>query len=41
MTNRELQQHVQSALDWEPGVDPTEIGVTADEGVITDRKSVV
>ncbi len=40
MTNRELQQHVQSALEWEPGVDPTEIGVTADDGVITLRGDV-
>ena len=40
MTNRELQQHVQSALEWEPGVESNEIGVTADEGVVTLRGDV-
>lgn len=40
MTNRELQQHVQGALEWEPSVDSTEIGVTADEGVVTLRGDV-
>jgi osmotically-inducible protein OsmY len=40
MTDRELQQHVQSALDWEPSVDATEIGVTVDDGVVTLRGDV-
>jgi osmotically-inducible protein OsmY len=40
MTDRELQQHVQNALDWEPSVDATEIGVTVDNGVVTLRGEV-
>jgi osmotically-inducible protein OsmY len=40
MTDRELQQHVQNALDWEPSVDATEIGVTVDNGVVTLRGDV-
>jgi osmotically-inducible protein OsmY len=40
MTDRELQQHVQSALDWEPSVDATEVGVTVDNGVVTLRGDV-
>jgi len=40
MTNQELQQHVQSALEWEPSVDSTEIGVTVDESVVTLRGDV-
>ena len=40
MTDRELQQHVQNALDWEPSVDATAIGVTVDGGVVTLRGDV-
>lgn len=40
MTDRELQQHVQNALDWEPSVDATEVGVTVDNGVVTLRGDV-
>ena len=40
MTDRELKQHVQNALDWEPSVDATEIGVSVSEGVITLRGDV-
>jgi VCBS repeat-containing protein len=40
MTNNELKQHVQSALDWEPSVDATDIGVSVDEGVVTLRGNV-
>ena len=40
MTNNELTQHVQSALDWEPSVDATDIGVSVDEGVVTLRGNV-
>jgi osmotically-inducible protein OsmY len=40
MTDRELQQHVQNALDWEPSVDATEIGVTVENGVVTLRGDV-
>lgn len=40
MTDHELEQHVQSALDWEPSVDATDIGVSVDEGVVTLRGNV-
>lgn len=40
MTDRELKQHVQNALDWEPGLDATDIGVSVDEGVVTLRGNV-
>ena len=40
MTDKDLKQHVQNALDWEPGVDATDIGVSADEGVVTLRGNV-
>jgi osmotically-inducible protein OsmY len=40
MTDRELQEHVQKALDWEPSVDAADIGVTVDEGVVTLRGDV-
>ncbi len=35
MTDRDIQHHVQSALEWEPSVEANEIGVTAAEGVVT------
>ncbi len=35
MTDRELQENVQRALDWEASIDSADIGVTADTGVIT------
>jgi osmotically-inducible protein OsmY len=34
-TDRELQEQVLSALEWEPGIDAAHIGVTADSGVVT------
>jgi len=40
MTDRELQQHVESALTWEPSVDASKIGVTAQGGVATLRGDV-
>jgi osmotically-inducible protein OsmY len=40
MTDRELQQHVQNALDWEPSVDAADIGVSVDDGVVTLRADV-
>jgi osmotically-inducible protein OsmY len=40
MTDRDLKQHVQSALDWEPSLDATDIGVSVDEGVVTLRGNV-
>ena len=40
MTDRELQEHVQNALDWEPSIDAADIGVSVDAGVITLRGDV-
>jgi hypothetical protein len=35
MKDRELQQQVLNALQWEPSIEPTEIGVTVESGVVT------
>ncbi len=35
MTDRDLQEHVQKALDWEPSIDAADIGVSVDNGVVT------
>ena len=40
MTDKDLKQHVQSALDWEPSLDATDIGVSVDEAVVTLRGNV-
>jgi osmotically-inducible protein OsmY len=40
MTDKDLKQHVQSALDWEPSLDASDIGVSVDEGVVTLRGNV-
>jgi osmotically-inducible protein OsmY len=40
MTDRQLQENVQAALDWEPSVDSTEVGVTVHQGVVTLRGDV-
>lgn len=40
MKDRELQQHVQGALAWDPRVTSTEIGVTVNDGVVTLRGDV-
>ena len=40
MTDKDLKQHVQSALDWEPSLDAIDIGVSVDEGVVTLRGNV-
>lgn len=40
MTDRELQEHIQNALDWEPSIDAAEIGVSVDGGVVTLRGDV-
>ena len=40
MTDKDLKQHVQNALDWEPSLDATDIGVSVDEGVVTMRGNV-
>ena len=40
MTDRQLQENVLAALDWEPSLDITEVGVTVDQGVVTLRGDV-
>lgn len=40
MTNQELRQHVENALDWEPSINARDIGVSVDEGVVTLRGTV-
>jgi osmotically-inducible protein OsmY len=40
MTDKDLKQQVQNALDWEPSVDASDIGVAVDEGVVTLRGTV-
>src|SRR5689334_16591852 len=35
MIDKDLKQHVENALDWEPSVDAKDIGVSADHGVVT------
>ena len=40
MTDKDLKQHVQNALDWEPSVDAKDIGVSVDQGVVTLRGNV-
>jgi osmotically-inducible protein OsmY len=40
MTDKELEQHVQNALDWEPSIDAGDIGVSVDERVVTLRGNV-
>ena len=40
MTDHDLKQHVQSALDWEPSLDASDIGVSVDEAVVTLRGNV-
>jgi osmotically-inducible protein OsmY len=40
MTDKDLKQHVQSALDWDPSLDASDIGVSVDEAVVTLRGNV-
>jgi osmotically-inducible protein OsmY len=40
MIDKDLKQHVQNALDWEPSVDTKDIGVSVEEGVVTLRGNV-
>ena len=40
MPDTELKQHVQNALDWEPSVEASDIGVSVAEGVVTLRGTV-
>ena len=40
MTDKDLKQHVQNALDWEPSLDASDVGVSVDDGVVTLRGNV-
>jgi osmotically-inducible protein OsmY len=40
MTDKELKQHVQNALDWEPSLDASDIGISVDGSVVTLRGNV-
>ena len=40
MTDKELKQHVENALDWEPSLDASDIGTSVDESVVTLRGNV-
>jgi osmotically-inducible protein OsmY len=40
MTDKDLKQSIESALDFEPSLDATDIGVSVDEGVATLRGNV-
>ena len=40
MTDKDLKQQVQNALDWEPSIDTTDVGISASEGVVTLRGNV-
>jgi osmotically-inducible protein OsmY len=40
MNNRDLQENVLKALDWEPSVDATKIGVSVADSVVTLRGDV-
>jgi len=40
MTDKELKHQVQNALDWEPSLDATDVGVSVDQGVVTLRGNV-
>jgi osmotically-inducible protein OsmY len=40
MTDKQLQENVQAALDWDPSIDIAEVGVTVDEGIVTLRGDV-
>jgi osmotically-inducible protein OsmY len=35
MTSHDLKQNVQTALDWEPSLDASDMGVEVDEGIVT------
>jgi osmotically-inducible protein OsmY len=40
MTDHEIRQHVENALDWDPSVNAAKIAVAADQGVVTLRGDV-
>ena len=40
MTDKDLKQNVQNALEWEPSLDASDVGVSVDDGVVTLRGNV-
>jgi osmotically-inducible protein OsmY len=40
MSDKDLKHNIQTALDWEPSVDASDIGIAVDEGVVTLRGNV-
>lgn len=40
MTDHDLKRNVQDALDWEPSLDASDIGLSVDESVVTLRGNV-
>lgn len=40
MTNNQLKERVEHALDWEPSVDDKDVGIDVDEAVVTLRGNV-
>ena len=40
MLDKDIQQHVEHALDWEPSLDAKDVGVSADAGIVTLRGNV-
>jgi osmotically-inducible protein OsmY len=40
MTDKDLKQHVERALEWEPSLDAGDTGVSVDAGVVTLRGNV-
>jgi osmotically-inducible protein OsmY len=40
MLDKDLKEHVENALEWEPSVDPKDIGVSVNDGVVTLRGNV-
>ena len=40
MTDQELKQHVENALDWEPSVNASDVGVSVEDSVVTLRGNV-
>lgn len=35
MTDKQLQENVHDALEWEPSVDVADVGITVDQGIVT------
>src|SRR5579864_3694467 len=40
MTDKDLKQHVQNALEWEPSIDQRDIGLSVSDGIVTLRGNV-